>query len=112
MSCGEVDGDDGGEVKGDDGSGVVATGNIGRLNGCSLLILRASRVATTGLGGRSCSSGELGACSSGELGASSSGELGGDIGCLVKNCYFDGMMEIMVEGQNLMEIPTEDLCFL
>ena len=51
-------------------------------------------------------------CSSGELGASSSGELGGDIGCLVKNCNFDGVMEIMVEGQNLMEIPTEDLCFL
>ena len=48
MSCGEVDGDDSGEVKGDDSSGVVATGNIGRLNGCSSLILRAYRVATTG----------------------------------------------------------------
>ena len=70
--------------------------------------IHTSRVPATGdiarLDGRS--------CSSGELGASFSGELGDDIECLVKNCNFDGMMEIMVEGQNLMEIPAEDPCFL
>ncbi|EMS65687.1 hypothetical protein TRIUR3_08420 [Triticum urartu] len=45
---------------------------------------------------------------------SSSSELGGDIGCFDENCNFDGidLMELLVQGRNLMEIPAEDPSFL